>query len=110
MSERSFENLPFTLTNDNLKLISEELMKYISGRLQFLETKVTIDLNEYVTLKILEKDFSSILSIVGEGLELNYDKDGLRYNGDYNALANAIKILYPDIYSSVFAELKEEDK
>ena len=43
MSERSFENLPFALTNDNLKLISEELMKYISGRLQFLETKVTID-------------------------------------------------------------------
>lgn len=74
------------------------------------ETKVTIDLNEYVTLKILEKDFSSILSIIGEGLELNYDKDGLRYNGDYNALAEAIKVIYPDIYSSIFAELKEEDK
>lgn len=74
------------------------------------ETKVSVDLNEYVTLKIMEKDFSSILSIICEGLELNYDKDGLRYNGDYNALAEAIKVIYPDIYSSIFAELKEEDK
>lgn len=74
------------------------------------ETKVTIDLNEYVTLKILEKDFSSILSIICEGLELNYDKDGLRYNGDYDTLARTIKIIYPDIYSSIFAGLKEEGK
>ena len=74
------------------------------------ETKVTIDLNEYVTLKILEKDFSSILSIICEGLDLNYNKDGLIYDGDRSTLANAINIIYPDIYSSIFAGLKEEDK
>lgn len=74
------------------------------------DTKVTIDLNEYVTLKILEKDFSSILSIICEGLELNYNKDDLIYDADRSTLANTIKIIYPDIYSSIFAELKEEDK
>ena len=74
------------------------------------ETKVTIDLNEYVTLKILEKDFSSILSIICEGLDLSYNKDELIYDADRSILANTIKILYPDIYSSIFTELKEEDK
>lgn len=74
------------------------------------ETKVTIDLNEYVTLKMIEKDFSIIFSIICEGLELAYDKSGLMYGGDYHALARAIKMLYPDIYSSIFEELKAEDK
>ena len=43
ISNKTYENLPFTLSFDDLKLISTELMSYIKGSLQFLETKVTIN-------------------------------------------------------------------
>ena len=40
---KTYDNLPFTLSDIDLKNISIELMQYISGKLQFLETNVTID-------------------------------------------------------------------
>lgn len=43
ISYKTYENLPFSLKLDDIRLIAEELMKYISGKLQFLETKVTIN-------------------------------------------------------------------
>ena len=43
ISNKTYENLPFTLSMPDIKLIATELMEYISGKLTFLETKVTID-------------------------------------------------------------------
>ena len=43
MANKTYENLPFTLSFDDIKLIASELMQYIKGSLQFLETKVTIN-------------------------------------------------------------------
>ena len=54
INNKTYNNLPFTLSDFDLKNLSQELMQYISGKLQFLETKVTI--NEVVT------DFYSLRS------------------------------------------------
>ena len=43
IKNESFSNLPFTLSDFDLKNLSRELMLYISGKLPFLETSVTID-------------------------------------------------------------------
>lgn len=43
IKNETFKNLPFTLSDFDIKNLSRELMLYISGRLPFLETSVTID-------------------------------------------------------------------
>jgi integral membrane protein (TIGR01906 family) len=43
IKNETYKNLPFTLSDFDLKNLSRELMQYISGKLQFLETKVTIN-------------------------------------------------------------------
>lgn len=53
IKNETYKNLPFTLSDFDLKNLSRELMQYISGRLQFLETKVTINgvLTEFYSLR-----------------------------------------------------------
>ena len=43
MEYKTYDNLPFKLSFDDIKLIATELMAYIKGGMQFLETKVTIN-------------------------------------------------------------------
>ena len=49
----TYNNLPFKLSDNDLKNLCSELMKYISLRLPFLETKVTIDgvLSDFYSLR-----------------------------------------------------------
>ena len=53
IKNETYKNLPFTLSNFDLKNLSRELIQYISGKLQFLETKVTIDnvVTEFYSLR-----------------------------------------------------------
>lgn len=53
IQNETYKNLPFTLSDLDIKNLSQELMKYISGKLQFLETKVTINnvLTEFYNVK-----------------------------------------------------------
>ena len=53
IKNETYKNLPFTLSDFDLKNLSRELMQYISGKLQFLETKVTIDnvVTEFYSLR-----------------------------------------------------------
>ena len=53
IKNESFSNLPFTLSDFDLKNLSRELMLYISGKLPFLETSVTIDgtVTEFYSVK-----------------------------------------------------------
>ena len=53
IKNETFKNLPFVLSDFDLKNLSRELMLYISGRLQFLETSVTIDgvLTEFYSVR-----------------------------------------------------------
>lgn len=47
------ENLPFDIEQEELKLLCSELMQYISGKLQFLETNIHINgvLTEFYSLR-----------------------------------------------------------
>ena len=53
IKNETYKNLPFTLSYFDLKNLSRELMQYISGKLPFLETKVTINnvLTEFYSLR-----------------------------------------------------------
>lgn len=67
IDNETYKNLPFTLSDFDLKNLSNELMKYISGHMQFLETKVTIDgvLTDFYSLrsKIHMADVRNIISV-----------------------------------------------
>ena len=43
VKNETYKNLPFTLSEFDIKNIARELMLYISGKMQFLETNVTIN-------------------------------------------------------------------
>ena len=53
MKYETYNYLPFKLSDFDLKNLCSELMQYISGKLPFLETKVTIDnvLTEFYSLR-----------------------------------------------------------
>ena len=45
LKNETYKNLPFSLSDYDLMKICSELMRYISGKIAFLETKVTINNN-----------------------------------------------------------------
>lgn len=53
VKNETYKNLPFTLSEFDIKNIARELMLYISGKMQFLETNVTIDnvLTDFYSLR-----------------------------------------------------------
>ena len=66
LANKTYEYLPFKLDMEEIKLISSELMKYISSKLPFLETKVTINgvLSDFYSVrsKIHMADVKNIIS------------------------------------------------
>ena len=66
------------------------------------ESKVTVNLSEYVILKQKEADLDRILNAIVDGLGLNYSKDGLRLDESKNVI-DAIRVLYPDVYDALLA-------
>ena len=77
-------------------------------------TKVTIDLSEYVTLKQKDMDLDRLLSTIIDALELirGYSNDYLRLSSEgENAIVNAFKVLYPTAYDNVLAmELSRKEE
>ena len=53
VKNETYKNLPFTLSEFDIKNIARELMLYISGKMQFLETNVTINnvLTDFYSLR-----------------------------------------------------------
>lgn len=72
------------------------------------ESKVTIDLNEYLTLKFKERDLERILATILDKLTLNYTKDSLKISDQWDDISNIIKALYPEVYENILLELQEE--
>lgn len=72
------------------------------------ESKVTIDLNEYLTLKFKERDLERILATILDKLTLNYTKDSLKISDQWDDISNIIKVLYPEVYENILLELQEE--
>ena len=72
------------------------------------ESKVTIDLNEYLILKFKERDLERILATILDKLTLNYTKDSLKISDQWDDISNIIKALYPEVYENILLELQEE--
>ena len=66
------------------------------------DEKVTITLEEYVTLKQKEMDLDRILNALVDNLELNYSGERLRL-GSGEDMANVLKVLYPEAYDTILA-------
>ena len=72
------------------------------------ESKVTIDLNEYLILKFKERDLERIVATILDKLILNYTKDGLKLYDQWDDISNIIKALYPEVYEDILYTLQEE--
>lgn len=72
------------------------------------ESKVTIDLNEYLILKFKERDLERIVATILDKLILNYTKDGLKLYDQWDDISNIIKTLYPEVYEDILYTLQEE--
>ena len=73
------------------------------------DTKVSVDLTEYVLLKQKEKDLDRLVNIIIDDAELNYTNDGLRLK-DYEELFNAFKVLYPEAYDHLLKNAKHDNE
>lgn len=74
------------------------------------ESKVTIDLNEYLILKFKERDLERIVATILDKLTLNHTKNGLWIYDHEDDISNIIKVLYPEVYQDVLYNLQEEEK
>lgn len=74
------------------------------------ESKVTIDLNEYLILKFKERDLERIVATILDKLTLNYTKNGLWIYDHEDDISDIIKALYPEVYFDILYDLQEEDK
>ena len=71
--------------------------------------EVTITLSEYVELKDKERDLDLILKAIIEGMGLSYNNEYI-YLKNEGEVTNVFRILYPDVYESLYDEALEEDK
>lgn len=74
------------------------------------ESKVTIDLNEYLILKFKERDLERIVATILDKLTLNHTKNGLWIYDHSDDISDIIKALYPEVYQNILYDLQEEDK
>lgn len=93
--------------NDFKEDLRDALREHFKGALKRKDDeKVTIDLQEYLLLKMKEADLDRLLTAILAGAELNYSKDDLRVNGCY--VVDALKILYPEAYENILSDLQAE--
>ena len=73
------------------------------------KAKVTIDLEEYIDLRVGARDFSLILSVITDYMGLDYKDADIYFRGN-DQITDAFKLLYPDAAKIILEELKEELK
>ena len=72
-------------------------------------TKVSVDLDEYIALKMKERDFNIILGVIGNGFRLAYRNDDIYFEND-NELTNAFKVLYPEVAEAILKTLQSKEE
>ena len=88
---------------DHLKDAFSESIREKNG------TKIKIDLDEYITLKLKALDLDRLMSAIIDSLELGYHNECLRLS-DRESIATTIKVLYPEVYDHILAiELAQAD-
>ena len=68
---------------------------------------VTIELEEYLALRELERDYGRLMRVVQDNADLNYNGTDLRTSGD--EIMQAIKLLDPVFYKDLLRTLKEKE-
>ena len=71
------------------------------------ESKVTIDLNEYILLKFKERDLEKVIGAIVSELRLGYSKEYLRIS-DGDRIVDTIKVIYPEAYEEILEDLIKE--
>ena len=72
-------------------------------------TRIKIDLDEYITLKLKAIDLDRIMNAIIDELGLSYSKEYLTLK-DSSRITETIRALYPDMYDNVLAiELAQAD-
>lgn len=68
---------------------------------------VTIELEEYLALRELERDYGRLMRVVQDNADLNYNGEELRTSGD--DIMQAIKLLDPVFYKDLLRNLKKKE-
>lgn len=68
---------------------------------------VTIELEEYLALRELERDYGRIMRVIQDNADLNYNGEELRTSGD--EIMQAIKLLDPVFYKDILRNLKKKE-
>ena len=68
---------------------------------------VTIELEEYLALRELERDYGRIMRVVQDNADLNYSGEEVRTSGD--CIMQAIKLLDPLFYKDLLRNLKKKE-
>ena len=73
------------------------------------KTKVTVSLEEYITLNNKSMDLDRIINAIVSGLRLGYSKDKLRLY-DEERVTETFRALYPEAYDAILALELEKHK
>lgn len=84
-----------------------DVYKALSSNLRN-DTKVTIPLHEYISLKYSDRDLTILLGSILEDLKLDYDGKGLCVGNYGDSIINTLKLLFRPIYDAALQEKKEE--
>lgn len=68
---------------------------------------VTIELEEYLALRELERDYGRLMRVIQDNADLNYSGEEVRTSGD--EIMKAIKLLDPVFYEDLLRTLKEKE-
>lgn len=84
----------------------EKIKKYIAPE-KVRDSKVTIDLDEYIELKLKEQNHIRLADVIADSLELDYYGEELRIK-DNSEILNAFKLLYPNTYYDLLVNAIEQ--
>lgn len=84
--------------------LKESIAKKLCGS---SHPKVSIDLEEYLALRELERDYGRLMRVIQDNADLNYSGEKVRTSGD--EIMQAIKLLDPVFYEDLLRTLKEKE-
>lgn len=94
--EKILDTIPTPSAQDTIPIPSAPVTK-----------TVEIPLNEYISLKLMQRDLSILHRAIFSEIELNYGGDGLRLYGN-GKIMQVVEVLYSDLCESIFDNLKAE--
>ena len=98
------EELKETFAKKTQAEIKESIAKKVCARSCPM---VTIELEEYVARRELERDYGRLMRVVQDNADLKYSGEEVRTSGD--EIMKAIKLLDPVFYKDLLRNLKKKE-